>query len=285
VEVALGKYTKKSAKFFERIREVNGITEKQCTKCKKWKPLTDEFYYYKNKSKPEKGFQSECKICNGFRSTKNYFDNWEKNQERWDRYYDENRDAMIERDRQHRLANPEYHKMKDKRWRENNPDKNRINCDKHRDHDISEAEEQAMLKIFEYECCYCGMSLKEHRKKYGEKLHNDHVDDDGYNDLRNDAPACKTCNCSKHTENMETWYERQPFYSEERYNKIIWWITEGYKDYIEDKPPYRITKSKIDKENGTYGFQWELWSVDEKRNMVELLDIKSKKKYLDLSLA
>jgi hypothetical protein len=127
-----------------------------------------------------------------------------------------------------------------------------------------------MLKIFGYECCYCGMTLEEHKIKYHEKLHNEHVDDNGYNDLSNDAPACKGCNCSKHTEDMETWYRRQKFFTEDRINKIMWWTTEGYKDYIEDKPPYRITK-KQNEDKRTYHF--ELWTVDEKRNFIECVYI------------
>lgn len=163
------------------------------------------------------------------------------------------------------------------KWRKENPERVKYHNEKHRNHDISKTEEQAMLKVFNYSCAYCGMTLKEHKKKYDQKLHNEHVDDDGYNDLRNDIPACKSCNCSKHTSNMEEWYEKQEFYSEARYNKIIWWITEGYKDYIEDKPPYRITRSRIDKEDGTYYYIFELWLVDEKRNMLECLATARKK--------
>jgi hypothetical protein len=80
---------------------------------------------------------------------------------------------------------------------------------------------------------------------------------------------------------MDDWYSGQEFFNEERYNKIIWWITEGYKDYIEDKPPYIITRKQNDDKRT---FHFELWSVDEKRNMVECVDKQNKKKDLRIDL-
>jgi hypothetical protein len=184
----------------------------------------------------------------------------------------------------YRNVNKEKYKEWSREWRRNNPERCSYLSSLHRKHDVSSTEEQAMLKAFNYSCAYCGMTLKEHKNKFNEKLHNEHVDNEGYNDLRNDIPACKSCNCSKHEYNMEEWYEKQSFYSREKYDKIIWWITIGYQDYIEDKPPYIITRSRLEFDDGTYGYQHELWSVDEKRNMVECIDIKRKKKDLDLTL-
>lgn len=166
-------------------------------------------------------------------------------------------------------------------WRRKNPDKCKQYASQHRVHDISTKEEQAMLKVFNYQCAYCGMTLKEHREKFNEKLHNDHVEHEGYNDLRNDVPACKSCNCSKWQHPIDEWYKEQSFYSEDRHNKINWWITEGYKNYIEDKPPYKICRSRVYRDDGTYYLQSELWTVDEKRNLVECIVKKLKKKDLN----
>ena len=55
----LGKYTKSSPKFFENIREINGIKERRCSNCQEWFPETTEYLYMINKKKPEKGFQAE----------------------------------------------------------------------------------------------------------------------------------------------------------------------------------------------------------------------------------
>jgi len=41
----LGKYTKRSPKFFKNIREVDGIKERKCSNCQEWFPETIEYYY------------------------------------------------------------------------------------------------------------------------------------------------------------------------------------------------------------------------------------------------
>lgn len=109
------------------------------------------------------------------------------------------------------------------------------------------------------------------------KFHKEHVDEKGYNDLRNAVPSCQRCNSGKHESDLDEWYKKQEFYDETRYEKIIWWITEGYKDYIEDKPPYRITRKQNE---GKKTFHWEVWSVDEYRNMIECLFTEDKKRDL-----
>ena len=180
----------------------------------------------------------------------------------------------------------EYHKEAIKKLREDGyfieyyakyPERFKEYAKNHRHHDITEAEWKSCLKIFNYRCIYCEITEEESKRKYGERLHKDHVDHEGYNDIRNAVPGCKSCNSQKHQSDMETWFREQEFFSEERLDFIKWWTTEGYKNYIEDKPPYRLTKRQ-NKDNNK--FHWELWSVDEMRNMVELISIGDKKKDL-----
>jgi len=57
---------------------------------------------------------------------------------------------------------------------------------------------------------------------------------------------------------------------EKKLNKV----TDGYKDCIIDKPPYRIIKKKNEDNNK---FHHELWSVDEMRNFVEIIATGTKK--------
>ena len=73
----MGKYTKKSPKFFKNIREINGFKERRCTQCKEWFPETTEYFYMRNKSKPEKGFNPECKKCSSKRSRKWAINHWD----------------------------------------------------------------------------------------------------------------------------------------------------------------------------------------------------------------
>jgi hypothetical protein len=237
-----------------------------------WFPCTDE-YFYKNKMNKSDGHYPECKQCSIKKSSK-----WQKDNPEW---YKENMKVFN--------SNPSkkskiYWRAKAKRqresgycreWSRNNPDKQRGYNQKHRNHDISDAEYQSMLKVFNHSCAYCGMTLDESYEKYGGRLHNDHVDDEGYNDLRNDVPACKVCNSSKHQFDMEEWYREQEFFSQERLDKINWWTTEGYEDYIEEKPPY-IIKRQRHKDDNNYDFN--LWSVDEKRNINDIIFTGSSKK-------
>lgn len=71
-------------------------------------------------------------------------------------------------------------------------------------------------------------------------LHREHVDDDGSADLDNCVPSCQSCNSEKHTSTLDDWYNSSNYKFEQwRYDKIIKWITEDYKKYIEDKPAKR----------------------------------------------
>ena len=73
----MGKYTKRSHKFFENIREVDGIKERRCSNCQEWFTETTEYFYMRNKSKPEKGFNPECKKCSSKRSRKWAINHWD----------------------------------------------------------------------------------------------------------------------------------------------------------------------------------------------------------------
>lgn len=266
---------------YHRINE-NNIIERKCTQCDQWLEENTDNFYLMNKSKPEKGFTPWCKECNSKRQLNKYYNDGGITKQRTIkaaaiRYH------TVESDKEIKLRNGERQRIEGYQsdWRRKNPEKCSIYTSLHRIHDITSSEEKALLEVFDYQCAYCGMTLEEHTKKFNQKLHNDHVDEDGYNDLRNDVPACKSCNCSKHESELEDWYFKQKFYDEDKYKKIVWWITEGYKDFIEDKPPYKIIrKQNEDKKT----FHWELWIVDEMRNMIECIDIKGKRKELDLTL-
>lgn len=218
------------------------------------------------------------------KATERYYENKEESSIYHKIMYKNNPDYFKDNMKRNMAKNPELYKGIQKRWREANPDRVSYHAQQHRDHDVSTAEYNSMLKVFNYQCAYCGMTYDKHKKKYHEKLHNDHVDEDGYNDLRNDVPSCKSCNCGKHESDMEEWYKKQSFFSEEKLEKIKWWISEGYKDYIEDKPPYRLSRSRVYNEDGSYYLIHELWTVDEKRNMLECIAVGDKKKDLKIHI-
>lgn len=68
---------------------------------------------------------------------------------------------------------------------------------------------------FDDKCAYCGKETK---------LTADHiipVSKGGSSNINNIIPCCQSCNSSKHNSDLGDWYPKQPFFSQERYNKII----------------------------------------------------------------
>ena len=73
------------------------------------------------------------------------------------------------------------------------------------------------------ECCYCGRTMRK-----GERLTKDHlvpVSTGGRTVQSNIVPACQSCNSSKGAEDFRDWFMKQPFFSQERLNKIFKWRT------------------------------------------------------------
>lgn len=162
---------------------------------------------------------------------------------------------------------------------------------RHRHHEITDKEWISCKDYFkdkdgDWCCAYCNLKIQNHwvtfkGKLINSDLHKEHRDDKGANDIRNCIPSCRDCNSNKWSWEFEKWYRKQEFFTEERYNKIIKWCTEDYKLYIIDRPPYKIVskRDEIDKQ-----LNYELWTVDDLRNLIELVDVATKKKDLNLSL-
>lgn len=63
-------------------------------------------------------------------------------------------------------------------------------------------------------CAYCGQDGDMQME------HVEPIDKGGLHDIGNIVPACLPCNYSKRTSEMESWYRRQPFFSELRLQAI-----------------------------------------------------------------
>lgn len=271
--------------YWEKYHRINdkGIVERQCTQCGEWLEENTDNFYMMNKSKPELGFSSKCKICFRKDSVEYRHRDIEKTREKDNNYYNEHKDLCHTRMNSYRGKNHTKIKKKEKEWQQSNPDKLKEYNLRHRTHDITASEWLGCLSVLGNKCAYCGLPYEQHIVKRNDKyicmkLHKDHVDYNGYNDLRNAVPGCQNCNSSKSQDDMEEWFRKQKFFSEEKLALIKWWISEGYKDYIEDKPPYRILRER-NKNSSKYHFN--LWSVDEMRNVVEIIATKDKKKDLE----
>jgi len=191
---------------------------------------------------------------------------------------------MREINREWRRKNKKHKQEYEKSYRLENPDKilKYMKDRRNKTHEITTKEWKICKEYFNNTCAYCGMTENEHRNKFGTDLHKEHVDSKGSILLDNCVPSCESCNYRKWKHELNNWYnENNNNYTTERINKIIKWITEDYKPYIKLKPPYRIKRRRIDNSDGTYCMQHELWTVDEKRNIIELLAIGRKKKDLN----
>lgn len=250
------KYTKTADSFFKNIRDNNGIKERKCTQCEEWFPETIEYFYMHNKSKPEKGYQAECKVCARKRSFENKWANIEKAHEA-DRKYKEKHKEKIKREKKIWVEkNYERHIETREKWFLKNPDKVKEYNEKrqHKNHKINKTEWENCKKYFDYQCAYCGLPISEHyytRKgvtKLGD-LHKEHVDHEGTDGLSNCIPSCGSCNDKKWMYAFDDWYNEENLnYTEERYDKIMKWLMEDHFQYIEEYIPKRKYTRKIKQE-------------------------------------
>ena len=268
----------------------NGELEKHCKRHERffpeespWMPCTDE-YYYKNSKSTKDGLNTWCKKCASKSAYENHLTNYERFLEGEQKYRKTEKCNIADRAKYFRRKEEGY----PQKWRANNPDKLKEYGDNHRDHDIFESEWLACQEYFNNECAYCGLKAEEHTAKRNGKdiimnFHKEHVDSEGYNDIRNCVPACQSCNSSKRKKTLEEFFERtfNKNLTQDRYNKIVDWISEDYKQYIVDKLPYR-TRKKKNIETGK--FYHELLSIDEMRNIAEVLATGDKKKDLDIHI-
>lgn len=248
----MGKYTKKAKRFFENTRERNGIKERKCSKCNKWKPETIEFFYMMNKSKPEKGFQAECIVCARERSKIRQRNKKEEYSEYWQQYYALKKKEYNDKRRIKRRNNEEMdnklRRAREKKWMQEHPDKATKYNEKrqHKNHRITKNEWFSCKKYFNFECAYCGLPLDKHFRTYAGELqkidfHKEHVNHNGTNDLTNCVSSCGSCNDQKWEFELDDWYnENNPNFTQERYDKIIQWLMEDCFEYIEEKKPNRF---------------------------------------------
>lgn len=89
--------------------------------------------------------------------------------------------------------------------------------------DFTHQEWKECLIFFSGECAYCGGTPRK-----GQRLTRDHlepVSHGGRTIQSNIVPACGSCNSSKGAEDFRDWFMKQPFFSQERLNRIFKWRT------------------------------------------------------------
>lgn len=177
-------------------------------------------------------------------------ENPEKRKETADRYYRENKERIAAYHAQRYVENKEEILARSRAWKEANPEKcramsrknhllhknrNRQKLNKWRASNPEKFRAQWMLRrarktaagpkyataseIRERmqigECVYCGTTSG---------LTVDHVVPlarGGLHIKSNLAPACRGCNCSKQDKPVESWYREQPFFAEQRWQRLL----------------------------------------------------------------
>ena len=101
---------------------------------------------------------------------------------------------------------------------------------------LTEREWEFAVKYFNGRCAYCGEYISDPTKDHVKPLH-----DGGTLTRDNVIPCCKKCNSSKKDNEMLSWYQKQPFYSKDRVQKIF--------DYIE----FVVSLNEQEEERNTGG--------------------------------
>lgn len=235
-----------------RVNKNNEI-EKLCSICGEWLLMNENNYYINKKNKTD-GYYPNCIACEIQRTR-----NWRKDNPEWYKELnhitntnpsDKTRETY-RRNSKNRRENGKYYE-----WLANNPDKILKHAEdrRHKNHRITKEEWEACKSYFNNCCAYCGFPAEEHYRMIKgaprkEDLHKEHVDHEGSSDLSNCVPSCQDCNNKKWSFEFNYWYNKNNInYTNERYNKIINWITEEYKKYIQPTKPKQKYVRKIKQE-------------------------------------
>ena len=214
---------------------------KICTKCNRLL-VANSMNFYKNKTY-KYGVMSKCKECKKKYGKQYYENNSEYIKERNKQY---NRKNMQEYIKQWQKDNPErtkqwskkyYQNHKEhiaeygKQWASNNRERRNEIClkaqHKRRAKLKSNGGEYTLeqwnecLNFFNNTCAYSGAELN---KDNTNVEHIIPISKGGTSNITNIVPALDSVNFSKNASDMLEWYKEQPYFSEERLNKILDWI-------------------------------------------------------------
>ena len=195
------------------------------------------------------GLRSRCKRCRKIERKEYYEENkekikeyhkkhYEENKELYKEYREENKEKIKEYHREYYEENKEYYKgyyeenkekikKRYKKWYKNNPEKQfnkyakRRQLEESQGRGITKEQWLEMMNFFDWKCAYSGIQLNKDNRSI------DHIvalSNKGKHEAWNCIPMYMPYNSSKNINNMIDWYIQQPFFSEERLNKIYEWI-------------------------------------------------------------
>lgn len=188
---------------------------KVCSKCERILIANKDNF---NKCKTGKyKLDAECKVCQ---------------QEYAKQRYKENKESISKYKKEYNKKNKIKNSERYKKWARNNPDKifNKDNkrrlIEKNQGNGISKEQWLEMMSFFEWKCAYSGEKFSNNNKENDRSV--DHIiplTKNGENEIWNCVPMKSNLNSSKNNNSMLNWYRQQEFYSVERLQKILDWIT------------------------------------------------------------
>lgn len=256
-------------KFVEQFKNYTNNGYKICTICHKKLPATSNFFHKQKLG--SYGLRSYCKECSKIKTKelwksskyRKYISNYKKiNSDKIKKYcriYREinkkhirevarkyeilNKESISKRKKEYRKINIEKIQQKSKlyyisnkekiaEYRKNNKEKYQVIRARRKKrlkntiNTFIEKDWKECLDFFDCKDAYTGLPMK-----ITSQDHIVPVSKGGGFTRQNIVPCEASINSSKHNNDMETWYRQQPFFSEERLQKIYKWI--GVKDNIQ----------------------------------------------------
>ena len=172
-------------------------------------------------------------------------------------YYQDNKEVIAERQRQYYEQNKEAIAERTKQWYEQN--KERIAEHSRKYHQSpqgqivafnSQCRRRAKLEtqgrgitkeqwlecmsFFNWQCAYSGEYIGGEGKETRSLDHIVPLNKGGANEIWNVIPAYKSYNLSKQDKDLLEWYSKQPYFSQERLNKIYEWQEYAYNKWAID---------------------------------------------------
>ena len=126
--------------------------------------------------------------------------------------------------------------------------------------ELTTEEWEMAQRYFKGECAYCGSS---------DKITKDHLDplkNGGKLIESNVVPACGNCNSSKRDHQWLSWYQKQPFYSKEKGQKILDYVDFVLSMPVSDKDSEMIVTKEVVKQVSPDTGAIALWLKNRKRD-------------------
>jgi 5-methylcytosine-specific restriction endonuclease McrA len=126
--------------------------------------------------------------------------------------------------------------------------------------ELTTEEWEMAQRYFKGECAYCGSS---------DKITKDHLDplkNGGKLIESNVVPACGNCNSSKRDYQWLSWYQKQPFYSKEKGQKILDYVDFVLSMPVSDKDSEMIVTKEVVKQVSPDTGAIALWLKNRKRD-------------------